>query len=139
MRVWPILLLALVAGRPPESLEQKFVAALRRDLASGKAEQTLSMIAPEAKQVLSAARLSPVYAQWKKYGAVKSIVRDAKTPFALTKQVRFLLVQEKQETHVLVVFNIDGGIISYWFRPGPPKWTIQEIRAICEKWKGAPR
>jgi len=136
MRTFTVLLLVAAAAQAADPLEARFLKALKADLATGKAEQTLKFIAPELKDKLSAARLDPVYAAWKGYGVVQSITRDPHTPFKLESRVRFIMKQAGEESHVLVSFNADKKIVAYWFRPAPPRWSYEELDAYFDAWSG---
>ena len=117
-------------------MEERFIEALKADLATGKPEQTLPFIAPSTKKVLSAAVLAPAYEMARKQGAVLSLSRDPDTPFAIGKTVRFVLVQEKARTHVRCVFDKNKQLVGYWFQPAPPHWSMEKMREVAKGWKG---
>ncbi len=136
MRIGIALILVVCVATAEPGLEQKFIAALKADLAQGRAEQTADMVAPAARKALSKGVLSAVYLVWRSNGAVTALARDPKTPFVLGKPVRFLLQQGKVETFVVCTFDANGQIAGFWFRPAPPKWSIEKIDAVVDGWSG---
>ncbi|MEM8885940.1 MAG: serine hydrolase, partial [Planctomycetota bacterium] len=129
-------LCALLLVLAPESAEQRFMNALRADLAAGKAEKTLPFIAPAAREQLGASRLTPVYKQWGGNGEIKSLRVDPTTPYGPSRRVRFLMEQERASTHV--VCHLDGKerIVGYWFRVAPPKWSRERIETYTRTRSG---
>ena len=130
------LIFALLVLCAPESVEERFIAALKSDLAAGTTEKTAPLIAPVIRDKLPPSRLLPVYKAWRKHGKVVSLTRDPNTPFALNKLVRFILVQEKATTHVECYFDDKGQILSYFFRPAPADWDRKKILEVAGKWSG---
>jgi hypothetical protein len=128
-----LLLATLATG---EEFEARFKRALRKDLAEGTESNTAALVAPSVKALLRPAILKPVYDATRKLGAVRSLEREPGTPLVPGKTVRFLLVQEKGDTLITCVFDEKGLLTGYWFKPAPPRWSMDEIRSRMEAWKG---
>jgi hypothetical protein len=132
MAVYIALLLLLA----PDTLEERFIAALKSDLTTGTTEKTAPFIAPAIRDKLPPSRLKPVYVRCQANGKIISLKTDPNTPFGLEKKVRLLLVQEKAETHVVCRFDKNGQLLGYWFRPAPPRWTMRKVHEATGKWAG---
>jgi hypothetical protein len=128
-----LLLAALAIG---EDFEARFVSALLKDLADGTESNTAALVAPSVRALLSPAILKPVYDATRKLGAVRSLEREPGTPYVPGTAVRYLLVQEQGDTLITCVFDQEGLLTGYWFKPAPPRWSLDEIRARMEAWKG---
>lgn len=130
------LLLLLMMAPPESSIEARFVEALKADLAAGKPERTLALLATAERRAGDAGRLAPFFASMRRYGPVMSLERDPATPFVPRGQVRFTLKQERAETRVLCALDAAGKIAGYRFVPVPPKWSMDRITRAVEAWPG---
>ncbi|MHC4938084.1 MAG: serine hydrolase [Planctomycetota bacterium] len=130
------VVLALLLLLAPASVEERFIAALKSDLTTGTTERTAPFIAPVIRDKLPPSRLLPVYKQWQQHGRVLSIELDPRTPFIPNRKVRFLLKQERAESHVVCIFDVNDRIISYFFRPAPSLRSRAELDEITAKWSG---